>query len=83
MSPTMAAAAATDPGSPAELLLQRLAHVAADGEAGLCSLEAAAALGLEHQVLVGAVKSLQALGEVSRQEGRPAPGHAPEWRHAE
>ncbi|KAM3846670.1 phenylalanine--tRNA ligase alpha subunit isoform 3-T3 [Vipera latastei] len=69
MSPTMAAAA-TGPGSPAELLLQRLEHVAADGEAGLCSLEAAAALGLEHQVLVGAVKSLQALGEVIEAEQR-------------
>ncbi|KAL7988343.1 hypothetical protein Chor_007262 [Crotalus horridus] len=69
MSPTMAAAA-TGPGSPAELLLQRLEQVAADGEAGLCSLEAATALGLEHQVLVGAVKSLQALGEVIEAEQR-------------
>lgn len=66
MSPTMAAAT-TGPGSAAELLLQRLEQVAADGEAGLCSLEAATALGLEHQVLVGAVKSLQALGEVRRE----------------
>lgn len=73
MSPTVAAAT-TGPGSAAELFLQRLEQVAADGEAGLCSLEAATALGLEHQVLVGAVKSLQALGEVRRQScARPRP----------
>ncbi|XP_032066414.1 phenylalanine--tRNA ligase alpha subunit [Thamnophis elegans] len=69
MSPTMAAAA-TGPSSAAELLLQRLEQVTADGEAGLCSLEAATALGLEHQVLVGAVKSLQSLGEVIEAEQR-------------
>lgn len=47
----------------AELLLQRLELVGA--EAGLCSLDVAAALGVDHQVLVGAVKSLQSLGEVN------------------
>lgn len=35
----------------------------ADG--GVDSLEAAAGLGVDHQLLVGAVKSLQALGDVS------------------
>lgn len=44
-----------------ELLLRRLEAV--DG--GLDSAELAAQLGVEHQVVVGAVKSLQALGEVS------------------
>lgn len=44
-----------------ELLLRRLE--AADG--GLDSAELATQLGVEHQVVVGAVKSLQALGEVS------------------
>lgn len=58
MSPTMA-----DGAGVAELLLQRL-DGAGDDDDGLCSLEAAAALGLDHQLLVGAVKSLQALGEV-------------------
>lgn len=32
---------------------------------GVDSLEVAASLGVDHQVIVGAVKSLQALGEVS------------------
>lgn len=50
--------------SVAELLLQRLEREAAGPDGGFCSLEAAAALGLDHQTLVGAVKSLQALGEV-------------------
>uniref|UniRef100_A0ABM5FQI2 phenylalanine--tRNA ligase n=1 Tax=Pogona vitticeps TaxID=103695 RepID=A0ABM5FQI2_9SAUR len=68
MSPTVASAAAS--GSAAELLLQRLEAAAARGEGGICSLEAAAALGLDHQVLVGAVKSLQALGEVIDAEQR-------------
>lgn len=49
-------------GPVAEVLLRRLE--AADG--GLDSAELAAELGLEHQAVVGAVKSLQALGEVSR-----------------
>lgn len=44
-----------------ELLLRRLE--AADG--GLDSAELATQLGVEHQAVVGAVKSLQALGEVS------------------
>lgn len=52
-----------------EVLLRRLE--AADG--GLDSAEVAAQLGLEHQAVVGAVKSLQTLGEVSRalQAGPP------------
>ncbi|XP_069738531.1 LOW QUALITY PROTEIN: phenylalanine--tRNA ligase alpha subunit [Phaenicophaeus curvirostris] len=54
----------------AELLLQRLEREEPPG--GLCSLEAAAALGLDHQTLVGAVKSLQALGEVIEAEPRAA-----------
>lgn len=45
-----------------ELLLRRLE--AADG--GLDSAELAKQLGVEHQAVVGAIKSLQALGEVSR-----------------
>lgn len=49
-------------GTVAEALLRRLE--AADG--GLDSAELAAELGVEHQALVGTVKSLQALGEVSR-----------------
>ncbi|XP_052584476.1 phenylalanine--tRNA ligase alpha subunit isoform X1 [Peromyscus californicus insignis] len=49
-----------------ELLLRRLE--AADG--GLDSAELAAQLGVEHQVVVGAVKSLQALGEVIEAELR-------------
>uniref|UniRef100_A0A8V5GRI0 phenylalanine--tRNA ligase n=1 Tax=Melopsittacus undulatus TaxID=13146 RepID=A0A8V5GRI0_MELUD len=56
----------------AELLLQRLEREAAAPGAGICSLEAAAALGLDHQALVGAVKSLQALGEVIEAEPRAA-----------
>jgi hypothetical protein len=44
-----------------ELLLRRLE--VADG--GLDSAELATQLGVEHQAVVGAVKSLQALGEVS------------------
>ncbi|XP_077186017.1 phenylalanine--tRNA ligase alpha subunit isoform X1 [Paroedura picta] len=72
MSPTMAAEAeaAAASGSAAELLLHRLAAAGASCEGGLCSLAAAAALGLEHQVLVGAVKSLQALGAVIEAEQR-------------
>ena len=54
----------------AELLLQRLERTPPGPEGGLCSLEAAAALGLDHQTLVGAVKSLQALGEVRGPQGR-------------
>ncbi|XP_006874325.1 PREDICTED: phenylalanine--tRNA ligase alpha subunit isoform X2 [Chrysochloris asiatica] len=50
----------------AELLLKRLE--AADG--GLDSTELAAELGVEHQAVVGAVKSLQALGEVIEAELR-------------
>eukprot|EP00076_Gallus_gallus_P003541 NP_001258086.1 phenylalanine--tRNA ligase alpha subunit [Gallus gallus] len=56
--------------SVAELLLQRLERTPPGPEGGLCSLEAAAALGLDHQTLVGAVKSLQALGEVIEAETR-------------
>lgn len=56
--------------SVAELLLQRLERTPPGPEGGLCSLEAAAALGLDHQTLVGAVKSLQALGEVRGPRGR-------------
>uniref|UniRef100_A0A8C6Z0E4 phenylalanine--tRNA ligase n=2 Tax=Nothoprocta perdicaria TaxID=30464 RepID=A0A8C6Z0E4_NOTPE len=59
--------------SVAELLLRRLEREPEAGPGGgLCSLEAAAALGLEHQALVGAVKSLQALGEVIEAEPRVA-----------
>ncbi|KAM4643859.1 phenylalanine--tRNA ligase alpha subunit isoform 3-T3 [Amazona ochrocephala] len=58
--------------SVAELLLQRLEREAAGPGRGLCSREAAAALGLDHQTLVGAVKSLQALGEVIEAEPRAA-----------
>lgn len=56
---TLGAAMADNPVL--ELLLRRLE--AADG--GLDSAELATQLGVEHQVVVGAVKSLQALGEVS------------------
>ncbi|XP_025921302.1 phenylalanine--tRNA ligase alpha subunit [Apteryx rowi] len=58
----------------AELLLQRLEQEAPGPGpgGGLCSLEAAAELGLDHQTLVGAVKSLQALGEVIEAEPRAA-----------
>ncbi|XP_031470039.1 phenylalanine--tRNA ligase alpha subunit isoform X2 [Phasianus colchicus] len=56
--------------SVAEQLLQRLERTPPGPEGGLCSLEAAAALGLDHQTLVGAVKSLQALGEVIEAETR-------------
>lgn len=48
--------------SVAERLLERLDR--AGPSAGLCSVEAAAEFGVDHQTLVGAVKSLQALGEV-------------------
>ncbi|XP_017659258.1 PREDICTED: phenylalanine--tRNA ligase alpha subunit, partial [Lepidothrix coronata] len=57
--------------SVAELLLQRLDRAGAPPE-GLCSLQAAAELGVDHQTLVGAVKSLQALGEVIEAEPRAA-----------
>ncbi|PNI51157.1 FARSA isoform 3 [Pan troglodytes] len=53
-------------GPVAELLLRRLE--ASDG--GLDSAELAAELGMEHQAVVGAVKSLQALGEVIEAELR-------------
>ncbi|XP_021238634.1 phenylalanine--tRNA ligase alpha subunit isoform X4 [Numida meleagris] len=56
--------------SVAELLLQRLERTPPGPEGGLCSLEAATALGLDHQTLVGAVKSLQALGKVIEAETR-------------
>lgn len=49
-------------GPVAEQLLRRLE--VADG--GLDSAELATQLGVEHQAVVGAVKSLQALGEVSQ-----------------
>nr|XP_033779879.1 phenylalanine--tRNA ligase alpha subunit isoform X1 [Geotrypetes seraphini] len=52
-------------GPVAELLLRRLEQ--GDGD-GLDSLGVAAALGLDHQQVVGAVKSLQALGEVIEAE---------------
>ncbi|VTJ53960.1 Hypothetical predicted protein [Marmota monax] len=58
--------AAMADGPVAELLLQRLE--AADG--GLDSAEFATQLGVEHQAVVGAVKSLQALGEVIEAELR-------------
>lgn len=57
-------------GPVAEVLLRRLE--AADG--GLDSAELAAELGVEHQAVVGAVKSLQALGEVSRTPDAGPPG---------
>lgn len=44
-----------------EALLQRVEK--ADGDVD--SLELAASLGVDHQLVVGAVKSLQSLGEVS------------------
>uniref|UniRef100_A0A673UGW9 Phenylalanine--tRNA ligase alpha subunit n=1 Tax=Suricata suricatta TaxID=37032 RepID=A0A673UGW9_SURSU len=53
-------------GPVAEVLLRQLA--AADG--GLDSAELAAKLGVEHQAVVGAVKSLQALGEIIEAELR-------------
>uniref|UniRef100_A0A2K6K4B2 Phenylalanine--tRNA ligase alpha subunit n=2 Tax=Rhinopithecus TaxID=542827 RepID=A0A2K6K4B2_RHIBE len=53
-------------GPVAELLLRRLE--ASDG--GLDSAELAAELGMEHQAVVGAVKSLQALGEIIEAELR-------------
>uniref|UniRef100_A0A2K5F3Z0 Phenylalanine--tRNA ligase alpha subunit n=1 Tax=Aotus nancymaae TaxID=37293 RepID=A0A2K5F3Z0_AOTNA len=53
-------------GPVAELLLRRLE--ASDG--GLDSAELATELGVEHQAVVGAVKSLQALGEVIEAELR-------------
>ncbi|XP_011810080.1 PREDICTED: phenylalanine--tRNA ligase alpha subunit isoform X2 [Colobus angolensis palliatus] len=53
-------------GPVVELLLRRLE--ASDG--GLDSAELAAELGMEHQAVVGAVKSLQALGEVIEAELR-------------
>ncbi|XP_015472109.1 phenylalanine--tRNA ligase alpha subunit [Parus major] len=56
--------------SVAERLLERLDQ--AGGSGGLCSVEAAAELGVDHQTLVGAVKSLQALGEVIEAEARTA-----------
>ncbi|TRZ09466.1 hypothetical protein HGM15179_017641 [Zosterops borbonicus] len=56
--------------SVAERLLERLDRAGA--AAGLCSLQAAAELGVDHQTLVGAVKSLQALGEVIEAEPRSA-----------
>lgn len=59
--------------SVAERLLERLDQPGASG--GLCSIQAAAELGIDHQTLVGAVKSLQALGEV-RAPG-PERGGAP------
>jgi DNA-binding IclR family transcriptional regulator len=55
-------------GPVTELLLRRLE--AADG--GLDSAELAAQLNVDHQAVVGAVKSLQALGEVSQTQGRLA-----------
>lgn len=60
-TPSAPGAAMAD-GPVADVLLRRLE--AADG--GLDSAELAAELGVEHQAVVGAVKSLQALGEVSR-----------------
>nr|KAF6479929.1 phenylalanyl-tRNA synthetase subunit alpha [Molossus molossus] len=53
-------------GPVAEVLLRRLET--ADG--GLDSAELAAELGVEHQAVVGAVKSLQALGEIIEAELR-------------
>nr|XP_008507805.1 PREDICTED: phenylalanine--tRNA ligase alpha subunit-like [Equus przewalskii] len=53
-------------GPVADVLLRRLE--AADG--GLDSAELAAELGVEHQAVVGAVKSLQALGEIIEAELR-------------
>ncbi|XP_047428717.1 phenylalanine--tRNA ligase alpha subunit [Mugil cephalus] len=49
-----------------EILLQRVEK--ADG--GVDSVDVAASLGVDHQVIVGAVKSLQALGEVISAELR-------------
>lgn len=57
-----------------ETLLRRIEK--ADG--GVDSLEVSTSLGVDHQVVVGAVKSLQALGDVSfpacaAAEVRPSP----------
>lgn len=60
-TPSTLAAAMAD-GPVADVLLRQLE--AADG--GLDSADLAAKLGVDHQAVVGAVKSLQALGEVSR-----------------
>lgn len=43
-----------------ETLLQRIEKV----DDGVDSLDVASSLGVDHQVIVGAVKSLQCLGEV-------------------
>lgn len=51
-----------DPESVVKLLLQLLENLKANG---IDSLEAASSLGVDHQVVVGAVKSLQAVGNVS------------------
>ena len=48
-----------------ESVLRRVAKV--DG--GIDSQNVASSLGVDHQVIVGAVKSLQALGEVSSPTG--------------
>lgn len=44
-----------------ETLLQQIERA----DDGVDSLKVAASLGVDHQVIVGAVKSLQSLGEVS------------------
>lgn len=49
-----------------ETLLKRIEKA----DDGVDSLDAASSLGVDHQVLVGAVKSLQALGDVSFPELR-------------
>uniref|UniRef100_A0A9L0I527 Phenylalanine--tRNA ligase alpha subunit n=1 Tax=Equus asinus TaxID=9793 RepID=A0A9L0I527_EQUAS len=64
-TPSAPGAAMAD-GPVADVLLRRLE--AADG--GLDSAELAAELGVEHQAVVGAVKSLQALGEIIEAELR-------------
>uniref|UniRef100_A0A8C3UR97 phenylalanine--tRNA ligase n=1 Tax=Catharus ustulatus TaxID=91951 RepID=A0A8C3UR97_CATUS len=68
-TPKMANAPLPPPGVAARLL-ERLDQPGASG--GLCSIQAAAELGVDHQTLVGAVKSLQALGEVIEAEARTA-----------
>ncbi|XP_057201900.1 phenylalanine--tRNA ligase alpha subunit [Triplophysa rosa] len=51
-------------------LLESLLRLVEAADAGIDSQEAAAGLGLDHQLIVGAVKSLQALGEVIAAEQR-------------
>ncbi len=46
-------------------LLEALLRLLEKGDGGIDSQDVAADLAVDHQLIVGAVKSLQALGEVS------------------